>query len=710
MQKRILLFVFSFVFISTTVKAQFKLAEDFSSTTFPPTGWSRGPALDDAGSPVWSRLTPSAYSIGEGSAFCIFYNWTSGTDSLTSAVFAVTGTTDTLYFDHAYRTFATEQDNLKVFTSTDGGAIWTLFQDLPGGPTVGSGMVTAAPSNSNFTAPTASQWATKKYLLAAGINRIKFQVTTAFGNNLFIDNVKVGKPVAVDAAALNTISPSGSAFSTTNTISFTSNNTGTVQNNSATAQTFTVTRKITPGSYTSTKTVTALAVGATQTVTFDPWNLTFVDGTTYTIKDSVTLVGDASATNDASSTTVTLRIPKDILIVNVHAPSRDSLVAHLTAAGIANKYDETTVFPNISFSNWKTLYVLISSGISWSAPLRDSMKAYLDNANNPSNKKSLAIFGNDIAYFNDPIRNQTALPADTIFFKNYLRASYIADDWLTTVAAANKTFKGTAPQFSVVLKDSIADPFPDLVKPVNGGLAAFLPFSVTSTDSSNAVYFEGTNYKVFYGTNLYSSYKPLSGGVRATKQILKFVASSSVLPVTITSVKAYQQNAGVEVNWNTQSEINMMGYEVEKSKNGVSFIKAGSVTAKLGLTNNYSWFDASPYAGDNYYRIKTIGLDGEIRYTAVVRVSIGKGKQDISVYPNPVKGNSFNLSFNNLEKANYTVNIYNLNGQMVVNKVIAHTGGSSTQSVSLSSFLPAGLYNIKVIGNNQTFTQPLILE
>lgn len=711
MRKKNLLFSFLLVSLFSTVNAQFKLAEDFSGTTFPPTGWSRGPALDDGGvNPVWRRLTPSAYEIGSGSAFCYFFKWSSGTDSLTSAVFAATGSTDTLYFDHAYRTYSTEADNLKVFTSTDGGGTWTLLQDLPGGATVGTGIVTVAPGPEDFTAPTAGQWATKKYLLAAGINRIKFQVTTAYGNNLFIDNVKVGKPAAADAAALNTISPSGSAYSTTNTISFTTNNTGTVQNNSAGVQTFTVTRKITPGSYTSTQTVTALAAGATRTVTFDPWNVTFVDGTTYTIKDSVTLAGDATASNDASSATVTLKIPKDILIVNVHTPSRDSLVAHLTAAGIANKYDESTSFPNISFGNWKTLYVLFGSTSNWSATLRDSLKAYLDNANNPSSKRSLAIFGNDLAYNNNISSTPSTLPADTIFLQNYLRAKYIADSWLTTVSAANKTFKGTSPMFGVVIKDSVADPYPDLVKPVNGGLAAFVPFSSVSTDSCNAVYYEGANYKVFYGTNVYSNYLPLSGGVRATRQILNFVANSSVLPVSITSVKAYQQNAGVFVDWSTQSEINMQGYEVEKSKNGVSFDKAGSVTAKSGSTNNYSWFDTAPYAGDNYYRIKTIGLNGEIKYTAVVRVNTGKGKQDITVYPNPVKGNIFNLSFNNLEKGNYTVNIYSLNGQVVTNKVITHNGGSSTQSVLLNAFLPAGLYEIKVTGNKQTFTQALILE
>ncbi|MFY7886014.1 MAG: choice-of-anchor J domain-containing protein, partial [Dolichospermum sp.] len=321
--------------LTTNLNAQFVLDESFAGGTFPPTGWTRGASLDDSGNPVWVRSNASGYATGSGSAFCYFFNWTAGTDSLTSPVFTPTGASDTLYFDHAYRSYAGEPDNLKVFYSTDGGGTWTLLQDLPGGSTVGTGMVTAAPSTSNFLSPTTGQWASKKYLLPAGVNKIRFQVISGYGNNLFLDNIKVGKPAAIDASATNLLLPISPIFTST-TIN---NLRGVAQNNSATTQTISLQRTITPGGYTSTKTLNNIAAGATDTATFDPW--TFVSGTIYTIKDSVILAGDASVVNDAVQGNFAPETIRDILIVNADAVSKDSLVIHLNAAGLSGRYNQS---------------------------------------------------------------------------------------------------------------------------------------------------------------------------------------------------------------------------------------------------------------------------------------------------------------------------------------------------------------------------------
>lgn len=80
--------------------------------------------------------------------------------------------------------------------------------------------------------------------------------------------------------------------------------TGTVKNNNGTASaTFNVTRKITPGSYVSTKTVSNLAANTSTSVSFDVW--TFNSGTSYTIKDSVYIVNDENPANDVISGSLT---------------------------------------------------------------------------------------------------------------------------------------------------------------------------------------------------------------------------------------------------------------------------------------------------------------------------------------------------------------------------------------------------------------------
>ncbi len=79
---------------------------------------------------------------------------------------------------------------------------------------------------------------------------------------------------------------------------------GTVKNNNGGAPaSFTVTRTISPGGYTSTKSVSGLLPNSTEVVYYDPW--TFVAGTAYTVRDSVYINADSNPGNDVMSGSVT---------------------------------------------------------------------------------------------------------------------------------------------------------------------------------------------------------------------------------------------------------------------------------------------------------------------------------------------------------------------------------------------------------------------
>jgi hypothetical protein len=185
--------------------------------------------------------------------------------------------------------------------------------------------------------------------------------------------------------------------------------------------------------------------------------------------------------------------------------------------------------------------------------------------------------------------------------------------------------------------------------------------------------------------------------------------NNTPLPVTITNVKAYQQNSGINVEWHTQSEISMQQYEVEKSANGFSYTKANTTAAKSGTRNSYSWFDVNPINGANYYRIKAISLNGEVKYSSIVVVRLNNKVAQLTLYPNPVTGNTLQLQLTNMEKGNYNVTLFNQLGQQVMNRIINHIGGSSNQSVSLGT-LAAGLYELRLSNGTTVITQKLIKE
>lgn len=188
------------------------------------------------------------------------------------------------------------------------------------------------------------------------------------------------------------------------------------------------------------------------------------------------------------------------------------------------------------------------------------------------------------------------------------------------------------------------------------------------------------------------------------------LSQGQVVPVTLTNVKAYQKNSGVQVEWRAEQEINIEKYEVERSQNGRQFSSIGTIAAKgnSGGVTDYSLYDAKPNSGINYYRLKITDNDGQVKYSSVLKVNIASGSGYITVYPNPATGNSIGLQINNLPKGIYTISVTNKAGQLIANKILNHLGGSATESVEFSKAIAAGVYHVRIMGESVNVTEEVI--
>lgn len=261
--------------------------QDFENTSFPPAGWVLS---NTAGYNMVRTSYCSGYGIGSASAAVDFYDYNAGTFVLTTSTFAPTGSGDSLSFDHAYAPATNENDRMEIYTSTDDGASWTLLITLNGGA---SGPLRTAPATYDLFVPTSSQWATKKFGLPSGTNKIRFTAITAFGNNLYLDNISVGVPFAIDAG-VNIISQPKWGITSQSVAPKAS-----VKNYGTTAQSFQVTMTINPGGYTNTQSVTNLLPGQSQVLTFSNYN--FVSTGNYTLKAYSSLSTDQNYSNDTTT-------------------------------------------------------------------------------------------------------------------------------------------------------------------------------------------------------------------------------------------------------------------------------------------------------------------------------------------------------------------------------------------------------------------------
>ena len=175
----------------------------------------------------------------------------------------------------------------------------------------------------------------------------------------------------------------------------------------------------------------------------------------------------------------------------------------------------------------------------------------------------------------------------------------------------------------------------------------------------------------------------------------------SALPVTFSSIKAYSQNTNVLVEWKVENERNMQRYDVEQSSDGVIFIRVATVVAQNSTTSNYNWLDTHPYNGANFYRVKSFDLNGGIKYSPVVKVTLGDIKQLIAVYPDPVTGGKVNLELKNMAAGKYTIRLISNIGQVLFTTQINHLEGSSTETINISDIVK-GLYQLEVIKPDNT--------
>ncbi|WP_299817729.1 T9SS type A sorting domain-containing protein [uncultured Pontibacter sp.] len=189
-----------------------------------------------------------------------------------------------------------------------------------------------------------------------------------------------------------------------------------------------------------------------------------------------------------------------------------------------------------------------------------------------------------------------------------------------------------------------------------------------------------------------------------------FLNQSPILPmpVTLTSLKAQQEQDVIKVLWETASEENSSHFEVEVSQDGESFIKVGEVAA-AGYSNvkqKYSFGYVPEASGDYYVRLKQVDTDGRFEYSKVVAASIYKRGLDLMVYPNPSEGGNVYLK-HTVATGSEQIALWHTNGIKV--KELKPEKGSITTSISTHK-LAAGLYQVTWHSETEVVTTKLLVR
>ena len=218
------------------------------------------------------------------------------------------------------------------------------------------------------------------------------------------------------------------------------------------------------------------------------------------------------------------------------------------------------------------------------------------------------------------------------------------------------------------------------------------------------------------GERTAESYDGLAGGA-ALLHIEWVESSCSSLPVELTRFEALADGPDVLLAWNTASETNNAGFEVqhrisndsdEQAWNTLAFVEGHGTTE---FAQHYDFRVENLAPGRHRFRLKQIDYDGTFEYHAEVEVVVEMVERFViePVYPNPFNPQAqFRFAVQRTQLVR--VELYDMLGRL--RKVLYEGVASSGQMEEVridGSGLPSGLYVVRVAGSSFAQSQTVTL-
>ena len=179
-----------------------------------------------------------------------------------------------------------------------------------------------------------------------------------------------------------------------------------------------------------------------------------------------------------------------------------------------------------------------------------------------------------------------------------------------------------------------------------------------------------------------------------------------MIPVKLVGFQGIRNGNVVNLSWNTSTESNNKGFNVERSADGINFKKLGLVNSKAiggnsSVNLDYTFTDLQPLQSYNYYRLAQVDLDEKYTYSKTVLVRFDKqGAIFINnIYPTPASA-VLHVSVESGIKTNGTLSVIDMSGKTVNLSNINLTRGNNIFDVDVSS-LSKGIYFLKINWNNK---------
>jgi hypothetical protein len=200
---------------------------------------------------------------------------------------------------------------------------------------------------------------------------------------------------------------------------------------------------------------------------------------------------------------------------------------------------------------------------------------------------------------------------------------------------------------------------------------------------------------------------------------LSSITADNPLPVELLFFAAKQTGSNVKIQWETASEINNLGFEVEREYPATgekaivrSYTRDEELQAKSRYGAEYVTTDAPPAAGGYVYSLYQRDADGTRTFVAQQNLTFnGNGQQHsltASIFPNPARTTT-NLQISLATDANVNIDLYDVAGRLITPLYSGPIeAGARNLTLDVSSLTP-GLYTAMITSGSERVSRAIMV-
>ncbi|WBA40956.1 T9SS type A sorting domain-containing protein [Hymenobacter canadensis] len=175
------------------------------------------------------------------------------------------------------------------------------------------------------------------------------------------------------------------------------------------------------------------------------------------------------------------------------------------------------------------------------------------------------------------------------------------------------------------------------------------------------------------------------------------------LPVTLTAFGAKRIGTNAEITWETVSEQNNRGYEVQVSTDGRTFRTLAFIPSQDANSNRllrYRYLDTEANKGGiRYYRLRQIDVDGKENFYGPKVLSFSgsaTAEARMEAYPNPFQS-EVRLTVQSAAAGKGQLQLLDLTGRVVLQRNVELTSGTNDLELQDLSGVQSGTYMLRVV-------------